>query len=154
MNARLSVHGSLKRTKRREHSSARSRVRLSDQLFSSILWNCSRDPECRQKSFFAHLCNLNKPSMSRNSHVLYIEVLYIKSMSNTGIYPLVSGTWEYDNVRIYVRVENRSKNGKTVEPRRRSPRISISFYVEIDSVSVSDILMAVGLSAIYFIMFR
>ena len=52
----------------------------------------------------------------------------------------------------YVRVGHRSKDGRTVEPRRRPSSTSISFYVEIDSVSVSDILMTVDISAICIIL--
>jgi len=44
---------------------------------------------------------------------------------------------EYDNIRNYARVGNKSKDGKTIEPRRRSLRtsmlshamLSISFHV-------------------------
>jgi len=41
-----------------------------------------------------------------------------------------------------------SKDGRTIEPWRRSSSTSISFYVNIGSVNVSDILMTVGISAI------
>ena len=48
----------------------------------------------------------------------------------------------------YVRVGSKSKNGKIIEPRRRSPRVSKSFYVEINLDSISDILMVVNISDI------
>jgi len=53
----------------------------------------------------------------------------MSGMRNISIFPKVSGTWEYDNIRNYARVGNKSKNGKTIEPRRRSLRISMLSYV-------------------------
>ena len=53
----------------------------------------------------------------------------MSSMSDINIFPKVSGTWEYDNIRDYAHVGNRSKNGKTIEPRRRSLRTSMLSYV-------------------------
>jgi len=45
------------------------------------------------------------------------------------------------------------KDGRTIEPRRRPSSTSISFYVDINSVSVSDILMTVGISAICILLY-
>jgi len=61
----------------------------------------------------------------------------MSGMRNISIFPKVSGTWEYDNIHNYARVGNKSKNGKTIESRRRSLRtsmlshvmLSISFHV-------------------------
>jgi len=80
MNARLSVHCSLKRAKRRNyrlctltsslnHTDKRTAclgARLSVQHLHSIFENTSYGPGCNPMLFFANFCNFNKASMSRN----------------------------------------------------------------------------------------
>jgi len=67
MNARLSVHCSLKRALDRIKPSCTLAARLSVQPDYNIFEkNSSCGPECRLMLFFANFYNVNKASMSRN----------------------------------------------------------------------------------------
>ena len=85
MNARLSVHCSLKRAKRRNYRlctltsslkrtdkrTARLGARLSVQHLHNIFENTSCGPECNPILFFANICNFNKASCQEtNAHYI------------------------------------------------------------------------------------